>query len=79
MDNIWGSIHCQYVRSKKLVQSRDYLQDLYRLLHFVDDWELDEGKEWDTIYDHPKEEVKEGTATDQTKHGLFEDAYMKRW
>ena len=58
---------------------RDCLQDLYRLLHFVDDWELDEDKEWDDIYDHPKEEVKEGTASHRTKHGLFEDAYVKRW
>ena len=57
---------------------RDCLQDLYRLLYFVDDWELDEDKEWDDIYDNPKEEVKEGTATHQTKHGLFEDAYVKR-
>jgi len=42
---------------------RDCLQDLYQLLHFVDDWELDEDKEWDEIYDHVKEEEKEGTAT----------------
>ena len=58
---------------------QDCLQDLYWLLHCVDDWELDEDKEWDDIYDHPKEEVKEGTATHRTKHGLFEDAYVKRW
>ena len=42
---------------------RDCLQDLYLLLHFVVDWELDEDKEWDDIYDHPKEEGKEGIAT----------------
>ena len=58
---------------------RDCLQDLYQLLHFVDDWELDEDMEWDDIYDHPKEEVKEGTASHRTKHGVFEDAYVKRW
>ena len=37
---------------------RDCLQNLYRLLHFVDDWELDEDKEWDDIYDHPKKRSK---------------------
>mmetsp|Transcript_54967 Transcript_54967/g.62207 ORF Transcript_54967/g.62207 Transcript_54967/m.62207 type:complete len:100 (+) Transcript_54967:816-1115(+) len=58
---------------------RDCLQDLYQLLHFVDDWELDEDMEWDDIYDHPKEDVKEGTASHRTKHGVFEDAYVKRW
>ena len=58
---------------------RNCLQDLYRLLHFVDDWELDEDMEWDDIYDHPKKEVKEGTASHRTKHGVFEDAYVKRW
>ena len=58
---------------------QDCLQNMYGLLHFVDDWELDEDKEWDDIYDHLKEEVKEGTATHQTKHGIIEDVYVKRW
>ena len=55
---------------------RDCLQDLYWLFHFVDDWELDEVKEWDNIYDHPKEEVKEGTATHRMQHGLFVGKWM---
>ena len=33
------------------------------LFHFVDDWELDEDKEWDETYNHVKEVEKEGTST----------------
>ena len=33
----------------------------------------------DDSYDHPKVEVKEGTASHRTKHRFFEDAYVKRW
>ena len=55
------------------------LQDLHRLLHFVDDWEVDEDENWEDVYDHIKHEDTEETATHQTKIGLFEDAYVKRW
>ena len=34
---------------------RDYLQDLTQLLHFVDDWELDNNDfEWNENFDYPK-------------------------
>ena len=35
---------------------RDCLQDLTRLLHFVDDWELDKKRDlkWDGVFDCPK-------------------------
>ena len=58
---------------------RNCLQDLHRLLHFVDDWEINDDENWEDICDHVKQEKKEGTATHQTKIGLFEDAYVKRW
>ena len=58
---------------------RDCLQDLYRLLHFVDDWEIYDDDNWNHVYDHIKQEEKEGTATHRTKIGLFEDGYTERW
>ena len=47
-------------------------------MHFVNDWEINDDKNWEDIYDHVKQEEKEGTATHQTKIGLFKDAYVKR-
>ena len=33
---------------------RDCLQDLTRLFHFVDDWELDDNDfKWDEVFDFP--------------------------
>tara|TARA_B110001450_G_C17246012_1_gene329509 strand:- start:209 stop:427 length:219 start_codon:yes stop_codon:yes gene_type:complete len=34
---------------------RDCLQDLTRLLHFVDDWELDDNNfKWNEVFDFPE-------------------------
>ena len=57
----------------------DYLQVLYCLLHFVDDYEIDDGENWNEIYSHVKVEGEEGTASHRTKIGLFEDAYIDGW
>ena len=32
--------------------SRNCLQDLHHLLHFVDDWEINEDENWEYVYDH---------------------------
>ena len=37
---------------------KDCLQDLTRLLHFVDDWELDDNNfEWDEVFAFPKHDM----------------------
>ena len=46
---------------------QDALMDLYRLLHFVDDWEVSEDQVWGDIYHHPKVKPKEGTAKHRTR------------
>ena len=33
---------------------RNCLQDLIRLLHFVDDWEIEENENWDDKFDYPR-------------------------
>jgi hypothetical protein len=58
------------------------LQDLTQLLHFVDDWELDENDfEWEEVFDFPKHDhAHDDYATfHRIKWGLIEDAYVKRW
>ena len=42
--------------------TQDQLRDLYRLLHFCDNWEIDEdGDDWNNLYPHEKVEAPEGT------------------
>ena len=58
------------------------LQDLTRLLHFVNDWELNENDfEWDEVFVFPKfdQDHDDYAAAHQVKFGLFEDAYVRRW
>ena len=60
---------------------RDCLQDPTRLLHFVDDWKLDDNNfEWDNVFDFPKHDHNHDdyAATHRVKFGLIEDAYMKQ-
>ena len=56
------------------------LQDLTRLLHFLDDWELDDNHfEWDEVFDFPKHDHDhvDFAATNCVKFDLIEDAYVK--
>ena len=62
---------------------RNCLQDLTQLLHFVDNWELDENNfKWNEVfdfllkYDHDRDDY---VAAHRIKWALIEDAYMKRW
>ena len=60
-----------------------YAQDLTRLLHFADDWELDENDfKWDKVFDFLKHDPDHDAfaASHCIKWALIEDAYvMKRW
>ena len=58
------------------------LQDLTRLLHFVDDWELDENDlEWNEVFDFLKcdHDHDDYAANYRIKWALIEDAYLKQW
>ena len=64
---------------------RDCLQDLTWLLHFVDDWEIEEDENWDdTFYyphydNHEDDDVTDDTAPHRVKFGIIETEYVKRW
>ena len=60
----------------------DCLQDLTRLLHFVDDLELGANDfEWNEVFDFPKCDHNHDNyaATHRIKWALVEDAHVKRW
>jgi len=60
---------------------RNCLQDLIRLLHFVDDWEIEEDENWDDTFDYPRYDNHEddNTAPHRVKFGIIETEYVKRW
>ena len=60
---------------------RNCLQDLIRLLHFVDDWEIEEDENWDDTFDYPRYDNHEDddTAPHRVKFGIIETEYVKRW
>ena len=61
---------------------QDCLQDLTRLLHFVDDLELGANDfEWNEVFDFPKCDHNHDNyaAAHRIKWALVEDAHVKRW
>ena len=64
------------------IMPRDCLQDLTWLLHFVDDWELDDNDfGWDEVFDYPEDDQDHDAyaAAHRVKFGLIEDAFVQRW
>ena len=60
---------------------KDCLQDLTRLFHFVDDWELDDNDfEWNEVFDYPKDDHDDDAyaASRCVKFSLIEDTYVKQ-
>ena len=54
-------------------------KDMYRCLHFTDDWdEEDDDEEWDNIYLDEKYEGSPDSAYNRRKYGDVEDAFNKR-
>ena len=61
---------------------RDCLQDLTWLLHFFDNWELDENDfKWNEVFNFPKHDhnYDNYAASHRIKWALIEDVYVKRW
>ena len=57
---------------------KDESRDLYRFLHFIDDWDEEEGVEWDDIYLDEKHTYPE-LSWHHRKFGDAEDAFNNRW
>ena len=55
------------------------LYDMARCMHFCDDWELDNGLQWQEIYLDKKNPSLEGTARHCLKFAIVEDAFNEAW
>ena len=59
---------------------RDCLQDLTQLLHFVDDWELNNNDfEWNENFNYPKDDHNHDAYAHCAKIGLIKNMYVKGW
>jgi len=58
---------------------KDAFRDLYRCLHFTDDWEGEEGINWEDKYLDAKYESCPDSAKHRKKFGAVEDAFNARW
>jgi hypothetical protein len=65
------------VPSIQASMTKSALQDLTSCLHYSDDWDPKNDEVWDDIYEDPKVESEEGTASHRLKHGRLEDGYNK--
>ena len=57
---------------------RNAFQDLNRCLHFVDDWEDEDGVDWEDVYLDERYKTPK-TAKDRTKFGFVEDSHNDSW
>ena len=67
------------VPSVKEAMPQDAYKDLYRCMHFVDDWEGDADTEWEEYFMDPKVEHDGSTAAHRTKFSMVEDGWNSRW
>ena len=80
IDNMWSVREIlDAVPSVKESMPQDAYKDLYRCMHFVDDWEADTDSEWEEYFMDPKVEADDDTATHRTKFSIVEDRYNARW
>ena len=76
------STHSRFNHTVPAVDSmpRDCLQDLTQLLHFVDDWELNNNDfEWNENFNYPKDDHNHDAYAHCTKIGLIKNMYVKGW
>jgi hypothetical protein len=58
---------------------KNAFEDMYRCLHFDDDWDVEEGDEWDEIYSDKRVTSPNDTAHHRRKFAMFEDGFNRRW
>ena len=58
--------------------SKNAFQDMYRCLHFADDWDEEDGVKWDDVYLDSKYKSPD-LARHRAKFATVEDAYNARW
>ena len=59
--------------------TKNAFEDMYRCLHFSDDWDADEGDKWDELYSDKKMSSPDNTARHRCKFAMIEDAFNRRW
>ena len=80
IDNMWSVREIlDAVPSVKEAMPQDAYKDLYRCMHFVDDWEADTHSEWEEYFMDPKVEADDGTATHRTKFSIVKDGWNSQW
>ena len=57
---------------------KNAFQDMYRSLHFADDWDKEDGVEWDDVYLDSKHKSPD-SARHRAKFTTVEDACNARW
>ena len=58
---------------------KDAYLDIHRCMHFSDDWDVEEGVEWDRVYPDPKVEPSPEVARHRRKFEYIEDGFNERW
>ena len=59
--------------------TKNAFEDMYRCLHFSDDWDADEGDKWDELYSDKKMSSPDNTARHRCKFAMIEDAFNRQW
>ena len=54
---------------------QDAYKDLYRCMHFVDDWKADSDSEWEEYFVDPKVGGVGSKTTHRTKFSIVEDGF----
>ena len=74
IDNMWSVREIlDAVPPVKESMPQDAYKDIYRCMHFVDDWEVDSDSEWDEYFMDPKVGGVGSTATHRTKFSIVKD------
>lgn len=60
--------------------TQDAYKDLYRCIHFVDNWEADSDEEWNEFFhDDAKVVIDDATVAHWSKFGIVEDGSNSQW
>ena len=80
IDNMWSVCKIlDAVPSVKELMPQDVYTDLYRCMHFVDNWEADLDSEWEEYFMDPKVGGVGSTETHRTKFSIVKDGFDSRW
>ena len=52
---------------------------MHRCMHFSDDWDEDDGVNWDAVYSDAKYDASPGVGKPRRKFEHIEDEFNERW